>query len=341
MNFPFFRSRPEANPADASPAPPPAPPPRGLSRLLARFRRRRPEQGPAAETPDVPDIPPPPPSRLPAPLLALWAGLARLFGGVDEALQWLAVPFGVHVSSPRRRYAILLGLFAGAFLLGSLPVPVVPLVALGIGYLGVLAIGRAWVRNEQRRTAIVKKLDDANPDELPDLRGTALVSSLLLLVLFPLLFQQAHRQFDLFVVRDEATFWDWLWFSLDKTYLKALPDWSILYGVHISSIDFEGAWGRHLVFLARLTVDYILIQGVFRLLAIRSTIREAVAAVKTDPDLAVRLGRRAIPALVEKLRDPDRAVRGAAANALIQLGDETDVRPFLPAAPADGSQPAR
>jgi HEAT repeat protein len=57
------------------------------------------------------------------------------------------------------------------------------------------------------------------------------------------------------------------------------------------------------------------------LLAIRATIREAVAVIKTDPDVAVRVGSRAIPALVDKLSDPDRAVRGAAANALTQLGD--------------------
>jgi HEAT repeat protein len=37
--------------------------------------------------------------------------------------------------------------------------------------------------------------------------------------------------------------------------------------------------------------------------------------------VAVRLGKRAIAPLIEKLQDRDRAVRGAAANALTQLGD--------------------
>ena len=117
-----------------------------------------------------------------------------------------------------------------------------------------------------------------------------------------------------------TTFASWFWFCIDKTYLKALPDWSVLYGVHISSIDFDAPWGRHLVLLSRLTFDYILIQGVMRLLAIRATINEALAAVKADPDMAVRLGKRAIPPLLEKLNDPDKGVRGAAANALMQLG---------------------
>src|SRR5262249_24806994 len=156
-----------------------------------------------------------------------------------------------------------------------------------------------------------KKLLHADPDQLPDLRWTALVSALQLLVLFPLAFMQLQRHFHLYAVHGQVNFADWLWFTLDKTYLKALPDWSLLYGVHISSIEFDSIWGRHLVLLARLTVDYILIQGVLRLLAIRAMIHEAVTAVKADPEMAVRLGRRAIAPLVEKLSDPDRAVRGA------------------------------
>lgn len=170
-------------------------------------------------------------------------------------------------------------------------------------------------------TAIVKKLKDGDPDEMPDLRWTALVSALQLFILLPLAYQQAQWQYHLFNVHENPTFVDWLWFSLDKTYLKSLPDWSILYGIHISGIDFDGPWGRHLVLLSRLTFDYILIQGIFRLLAIRATINEAVAAVKADPEMAVRLGKRTVEPLIDKLSDPDRAVRGAAANALMQLGE--------------------
>ncbi len=131
-------------------------------------------------------------------------------------------------------------------------------------------------------------------------------------------------------------FRDWLWFTLDKTYLKALPDWSMLYDIHFRAIDFDKVWGKHLVLLARLTVDYILIQGLLRLLAIRATIREAVAAVKADPEMAVRVGQRAVPALLGKLNDPDKAVRGAAANALTQLGAHQALQSLLAAPPAKG-----
>ena len=252
--------------------------------------------------------------------------LSVALDAMDDGFNWFAVPFGVRVREPRRRFAILQGVFAGLFLLGALPIPYVPLIAIGLGYIGVLAISRAWVVNERKRTAIVKKLEDGNPDDLPDLRWTALVSALQLLILFPLMYMQAQHHFHFYKVADSTNFLDWIWFSFDKTYLKALPDWSILYGIHISSIDFDSHWGRHLVLFSRLTFDYILLQGLFRLLAIRATIREAVAVIKTDPDVAVRVGSRAVPALIDKLSDPDRAVRGAAANALTQMGDPDALR---------------
>ena len=281
------------------------------------FRRRsQPDQTPTAEAPAAP-----PAAAAPSPWLAPVRVVGSVFAALDRGFASLAVPFGVRVRDPVRRYALMLGLYTVLFVLGSQPSPGVSLPALAIAYVGVLAIGRAWVLNEKKRTAIVKKLDDADPDKLPDLRWTALVSALMLLVLFPLLFQQV-QQFGLYRVNHEPTFWSWLWFTLDSTYLKALPDWSYLYNVHYRGIQFDAPWGRHLVLLTRLTFDYILIQGVLRLLAIRATIKEAVAAVKADPEMAVRLGRRAIPPLLEKLNDPDKAVRGAAANALTQLGDE-------------------
>lgn len=267
-----------------------------------------------------------------APLRRLWYYLTLFFRGLDRGLVAFALPFGVHVTDPRKRYPLLLGAFTLLYILGALPLGMPSLAALAVGYVGVVAIGRAWVVNEKLRTRIAKKLIDGKPGEMPDLRGTALVAALQLLILFPLLFQQVHRQLGLFAVHgDNPTLWSWFWFAIDKTYLKALPDWSALYNVHITSIEVDSPWGRHLVLFTRLTFDYILLQGILRLLAIRTTIREAVAAVKSDPDLAVRLGKRAIGPLIAKLSDPDKGVRGAAANALMQLGDKRAVAPLVAA----------
>jgi hypothetical protein len=37
------------------------------------------------------------------------------------------------------------------YLVALLPVPVLPLVALAVGYVGVIAVGQAWVANEKQR----------------------------------------------------------------------------------------------------------------------------------------------------------------------------------------------
>jgi hypothetical protein len=280
------------------------------------FRRKPPEPTPATDEP----APAAPPTAVRAGLRSAWSVIEIAFTALDDALCSFATPFGAYIADPKKRYAVMLGVFGAIYVAGALPVPYLPLVALGIGYVGVLAIGRAWVRNEKQRTAIVKKLRDDDPDQMPDLRGTALVSALQLLILFPLIFLQLQRHFGLYQVHGEETFLQWLWFSLDKTYLKALPDWTTLYGLEHSQIGFDSHWGRHVVLLSRLTFDWILIQGLVRLLAIRGTVREAMAALKADPSIAVRLGGRAVGPLIEKLDDPDKEVRGAAANALTQLG---------------------
>ena len=49
-------------------------------------------------------------------------------------------------------------------------------ILLWLGYLGILGVGRAWVANEKQRTAIARKLSDTDPDTLPDLRISALLS---------------------------------------------------------------------------------------------------------------------------------------------------------------------
>jgi hypothetical protein len=286
---------------------------------MAFFLKRQPPATPAPL-----DGPPPPPR--PSPLLAPLRAVGAAFAALDRAFAWCAVPFGVNIADPRRRFPLLLGLYAVIYLDAALAPPASALLGLAFGYVGVLAINRAWVRNEKERTLIVKKLAHGDPDRMPDLRWTALVAALQLLILFPLAFMRLHDEFGWFVVHPDATFGSWFWFAIDKTYLRALPDWSVLYGVHISSIDVSAAWSRHMVLLSRLTFDYILIQGVLRLLAIRATIGEAVAAVKSDPDMSVRLGRRAIAPLTAKLRDPDKGIRGAAANALTQLGAHDALR---------------
>jgi hypothetical protein len=171
-----------------------------------------------------------------------WLGVQRLFEALDRGLVFLATPFGVRVRNPWRRTAILLGDYLVIYLLALLPVPVLPLTALAFGYVGVLAVGRAWVLNEKQRSAIAKKLRDGDPDALPDLRWTALLSALQLIVLFPLIFQQVQRHFDLFDVPEGATLWTWVLFTFDS-YNKAFLGLLEIYGIHFDPIGYASPWG--------------------------------------------------------------------------------------------------
>jgi len=270
-------------------------------------------------------------STVAAPFRRLGHGLRALLTALDDALVQAATPFGINITDPWRRYGVLLGVYAAVYLIGALPVPYVPLLALAFGYVGVLAIGRAWVLNEKQRAAIAKKLRDGNPDEMPDLRGVALVSALQILIPFPLVFMQMHRTFGMYEVPPEgANFWTWMLFSFDH-YSRALLSVLELYGYEIHTIKPGNDWSKHLILLARLTVDWILIQGVYRLLAIRETVREAVAAVKSDRELAERLGKRAVGPLIRALRDPNAEVRSRAAETLGSLGEDRAVGPLIDA----------
>ena len=177
-------------------------------------------------------------------------------------------------------------------------------VILWLGYLGVIGIGRAWVSNEKQRTAIARKLSDANPDELPDLRVSALLSALQLFIIIPLLMRSSHSIFGLYAVDEDATISDWMLLGVDLLF-RSFLDWSEIYGVQMSSIELDSMGGRHLFMILLLTIDFILIQGLFRIFEIRRTISEGVAATVRDPEMAYRLGARAVPSLLVMLEDDD------------------------------------
>src|SRR5262249_19720985 len=104
------------------------------------------------------------------PLRRFWQALKPYLLMLDQGLVTAAAPVGVRHTAPRRRYLHLLTLYLAIYVLALLPLKAVSLAALVFGYVGVLAVGRAWVANEKKRTEIVKKLDNTDPDSLPDLR---------------------------------------------------------------------------------------------------------------------------------------------------------------------------
>lgn len=269
-------------------------------------------------------------SRLWAPISWLIVWLFAAWEAIDVLLVRAADLFGVRITEPIKRTLVFQGIFLGLFLLGVLPLPVLPLLALIWGYIGVLAVGRAWVRNEKQRLAIAKKVIEADPDQLPDLRFTALLSALQLIVLFPLLFAQVNRHFHLFKVAEDSTLMTWMAFTLDS-YNKAILGVLQLYGIEHTHIEFvPGAyWGRHLVLISRVTFDLLLIQGIIRLFAIRESIRDAVTAISRDPSLTLAVGQRTVPSLIACLKTAQPMIRTRAAEVLGLLHDERAVGPLI------------
>ncbi len=230
----------------------------------------------------------------------------NVFSKVEEILVRFSRLFGTGIQAPHYQLGSLLFSFAiihaAAFFLTSF----LAWIVLWLGFIGVLGVGRAWVTNEKLRTKIARKLSDADPDELPDLRISALLSAIQLFLIIPLLLKSSHEIFGLYRVPEDAALLDWMLLGVDLLF-RSILDWSEIYGVKMSSIELDSLGGRHLVMGFLLTIDFILIQGIIRIFEIHRTISEGVAAAVRDPEMAYRLGSRAVPSLLKMLDENDLA----------------------------------
>ncbi len=241
---------------------------------------------------------------------------------MDELLAGYARLFGVGFVEPLPRTAALISVYGLIYAVARLAPAPLGLLAVLMGYIGVLAIGRAWTQNEKLRTRIAHKLEDLDPDSLPDLRLGALISALQLFALIPLLLELSQRLFNLYEVDAGATMSTWMAFGVDL-FFRSLLDWSEVYDVHVSNVQFDSIWGRHLVMFLLLTIDFILIQGIIRLISVHRTVSQGVAVAGKDPEMAFRLGKRAMKPLSAMVADPmlDATVRNSAIEALGMIGD--------------------
>jgi hypothetical protein len=256
-----------------------------------------------------------------------FGGIRGLPTRLNRWLIGLAKLLGTEAGCPGDRYARFFGSFAVLLVLACLPVRWLPLLALLLAYLGIMSVSWAWSVNEACRTRIARKLVPGNADALPDLRLLALVSAVLLPLLFPLIFQQAQAHFQLYRVPPGTNYWTWLAFTFDSC-CKAFVNWMDIYGVRFTAIEPAARWGQHLVLLKRLSFDLILIQGVWRILEIRARIREGAAVVRYDAELAARLGKRVVPVLIRALHHPSPQVRKQAALALGEIKDRRAIEPL-------------
>lgn len=84
---------------------------------------------------------------------------------IDKGLIWLSRPFLTRPAKTFRRHApswrwtVFLVWYAGIFAAAAYAPPPVAVAALAWGIVGVVAINRAWVKNEKVRSKIGKKID--------------------------------------------------------------------------------------------------------------------------------------------------------------------------------------
>jgi hypothetical protein len=123
-------------------------------------------------------------------------------------------------------------------------------------------------------------------------------------VIIPLLFSMTDRIFDLGQTSGDSSFKEWLLFSIDLLF-RSLLDWAEVYEVSLSSIKPTSMWAKHLILLQLLTIDFLLVQAIIRLVETRRMTDEGVRGVSKDPEHAVRLGKRATKALLIALHETD------------------------------------
>lgn len=139
-----------------------------------------------------------------------------------------------------------------------------------------VALGRRWAWVESDRET-ASRLQSTKGREIHigfsnDLRDEALLGYAFLFVLVPLALRQLNAWSPAFEGGD-GTFINWIqFFGLELA--KAVPfvDWAEIYGFNpapgISTIEGAGATGKHLVFGARVLVDFVIMAALFQALSI-------------------------------------------------------------------------
>ena len=248
-------------------------------------------------------------------------GRINFLSTIDKALVSLGLNLGSRIRSDGVRDLTILSGYAGIYLLVGIAPAFIALPMLWLAWFGVIAHSRAWVSNENQRRDIARGLSDLDPDTLPDLRRTSLISALQLVVIIPLLFSMTDRIFDLGQTNEDNSLKEWLLFSIDLLF-RSLLDWAEVYEVSLSSIKPTSMSAKHMILLQLLTIDFLLVQAIIRLVETRRMTDEGVRGVSKDPEHAVRLGKRATKALLIALHDTeDDSTKSAIIVALGRIGD--------------------
>jgi hypothetical protein len=216
------------------------------------------------------------------------ATVEQIASGIDTVLVRVVAPImgvtqakdGKHGIGFHHLYVIAI-MSALTFLGFVLPEPT-GLLPIALAFLFALAIGRRWSWVEaDRETASRLRTDKSKDIHIGfgnDLRDESLIAYLFLFILLPLALYQINDQIHAFKpAHDSASLWGsfqaWVgFFGLEL--LKAVPlvDWAEIYGGSPSQyiVDANPAdpTDRHVLFAARVVVDFVVMAALFQAISI-------------------------------------------------------------------------
>ena len=218
--------------------------------------------------------------------------LARFYGALDEFLVRIgAVMVGMEHRNMWSRYlvlAITLGCLSATGWFLPAPHGLVPaLIALILA----LAVSRlwSWVEDDRALAALTGFNRDApyRTEMREDYRDETLLGFIFVFALMPIIMYQIHHS-PAFAGNDgifhvptdqQHSFIDWLgFFGIELAKAVPIVDWAEIYNIGEPGADpiisMKGAYSQHAVFLARITVDLVLIAALLQAIGISNRNRQ-------------------------------------------------------------------
>lgn len=197
--------------------------------------------------------------------------LVPLFVACDRFLVSKLAPIaGITLHKTWLRWGAFLALFVGLTLVAAFAPVFVALTAVIAGIVMVLAIYRAWERDEEVREEVESRGTKASDNN--DLGNEILVGLAFLIVFFTLGFDRVAQQQQIYTgtpVYPVGTTALFVWGEV----LKALPivDASEVFGIrNVSGVEAVGSTGRAMTFVFRVFLDLLLIGALIRLVSLIS-----------------------------------------------------------------------
>ena len=221
--------------------------------------------------------------------IALGRWLDWIYGGIDSFFVRIgSFIAGMEQGSIYARYSILaVSLVCICLMSWYLPAPL-GMIPAAIGLFLAVSVSRLWSWAEHDRAmAVMTKFKKETPSRLDrkeDYRDETLLGFIFIFALMPIIMCQVHFggvfSDEMFLVpAKEPRFLEWLaFFGVELAKAVPIVDWAEIYQIQEAQgsgqIQLNDKYSRHAVFLARATVDLVLIAALLQAVAIAGRNRQ-------------------------------------------------------------------